>query len=174
MAHSALVEIGWLAVTLGVAHYLVDRRKRAHVRRLRDQKVQWRIAGTHFKHIAHLRDGEWAGAQGVARFLEPLVEASGRGWPGVIANCFDGSLELRAFELTEDGKTVVVHGVLDVDSSFEPFADGDEVRVAGRVSVVVHPSGESESLRGPPVRRVIRGTEEEPAVLVVGGASARG
>jgi hypothetical protein len=45
------------------------------------------------------------------------------------------------------------------------LAVGDEVRVTGRVTVEVDPRGERESLRGPPVRRVFRGTQDEPLIL---------
>jgi hypothetical protein len=41
----------------------------------------------------------------------------------------------------------------------------DPVWVLGRASVVVDPDGRRESLRGEPVKRVIRGSKREPVVL---------
>ncbi|HVU53295.1 MAG TPA: hypothetical protein VHL80_21570 [Polyangia bacterium] len=39
------------------------------------------------------------------------------------------------------------------------------VEASGRVSVEIDPRGERESLRGNPLRRFLRGTEEEPVVI---------
>jgi hypothetical protein len=41
----------------------------------------------------------------------------------------------------------------------------DPIMVLGRVSIDVDPAGRRESFRGPPVRRVIRGSAREPIVL---------
>jgi hypothetical protein len=42
---------------------------------------------------------------------------------------------------------------------------GDEIMVLGRVSIEIDPAGRSEDLRGPPMRRVIRGDEDAPVVV---------
>jgi hypothetical protein len=42
---------------------------------------------------------------------------------------------------------------------------GDEVMVLGEITVEVDPAGRQEELRGPPVRRVIRGDREAPLVV---------
>jgi hypothetical protein len=43
--------------------------------------------------------------------------------------------------------------------------DGDPVWVVGRVRIAVDPRGQSESLRGPPVLRVLEGTKRAPVVV---------
>lgn len=44
--------------------------------------------------------------------------------------------------------------------------EGDPIWVVGRVRVAVDPRGQSETLRGPPVLRVLEGTKRGPVVIV--------
>jgi hypothetical protein len=42
---------------------------------------------------------------------------------------------------------------------------GDSVWVLGRLSFVIDPTGSSETLRGPPIKRLLGGTDEEPVAV---------
>jgi hypothetical protein len=104
-----------------------------------------------------------------------------KGWVIDLCSEFEHSGTVEPQTLTEAQRSALADAkvALVQDASYlieeSVFEEGDEVRVFGRVRVKVDPRGESESLRGQPIRRAFRSMWAEPVILMrVSDTSARG
>jgi hypothetical protein len=99
----------------------------------REERRKWRIAGTPRAHIGQLRDGQPVSIRGIVRGLGRPVVAAITGRTGVFVkywlqaefpvaepHVLKEGIELRSFEIVEDGKAVVVEASCIVDFWSQP------------------------------------------------------